>query len=43
MVEELTITTEVPTRVVAEAEREAAAANTSVDDQIADRLRIRWE
>ena len=43
MVDNITITIEVPESIVQEAKQEAEHGGTSVEDQVIDRLRVRWE
>ena len=43
MVDNITITIEVPESIVQEAKQEAEHGATSVEDQVIDRLRVRWE
>ena len=43
MVDDLTITIDVPESIEQEAKQEAEHGDTPVEDQITDRLRINWE
>mgnify|MGYP007091103260 FL=1 len=43
MVNDITITIEPPEEVIETAAEEADHGDTSVEDQVADRLRINWE
>ena len=43
MVDDITITIEIPESIVQEAKQEAEHGGTSIEDQIIDRLRINWE
>ena len=43
MVDNITITIEIPESIVQEAKQEAEHGGTSIEDQIIDRLRINWE
>jgi hypothetical protein len=43
MVDNLTITVDIPESIEQEAKEEAEYGNTAVEDQIIDRLRITWE
>jgi hypothetical protein len=43
MVNDITITIEPPEEVIEAAAEEADHGDTSVEDQVADRLRIGWE
>ena len=43
MVDDITITIEIPESIVQEAKQEAEHGGTSIEDQIIEQIRINWE